>query len=126
MIHNAQDSMQRALGGETEEKHYDLATAVAKAQPGGDYSGQAEYVAKMILQAARRDPIAFAEASEKYRDTPLSGAIEDLMTDEERTSMDGITGFMWGWAVNAAFYLTEQAAGPNPALVTIGRRAGRA
>lgn len=31
----------------------------------------------------------------------------------------GCTGFMWGWAANAARYVHFQPPGPNPAIVTI-------
>ncbi|KKM57027.1 hypothetical protein LCGC14_1551120 [marine sediment metagenome] len=117
---NPTDAMKKAMGAEeAEAPKYDLAAAVANAQPGGGYNGAAEYVAKMIMRAARRDPQAFAAAAEAYREDPYGHAIEDLMTAEERDSMNEITGFMWGWAVNAVFYLTEQPAGPNPGIITI-------
>lgn len=32
----------------------------------------------------------------------------------------GLTGFQWGWAVNAARYCVELPPMPNPAIVTIG------
>lgn len=37
-----------------------------------------------------------------------------------KQAVDGVTGFMWGWAVNAARYALDLPQQPNPALVTVG------
>jgi len=38
----------------------------------------------------------------------------------ERQVMDGMTGFMWGWAYNAAARILGLASQPNPAIMEIG------
>ena len=118
---SAEDEMKTVMGGEAEDKEYDLAERVRNAIPAsGDYSGCAEYAAQRIMAAAARDPRAFASAVEEYRANPYTSAIDMLLTPEDRAEIIesgwGITGFQWGWAVNSALYLMEQPPAPNPAI----------
>ena len=133
-----EDAMHHALG-ETDpsdpdydpgDPDYDLAAAVARAVSpltgATSYSSCAEHAAQRLLAAASRDPEAFAAAAEKYREDPYGEDLDNLLTRQDRHAIfegrHGITGFQWGWAVNAVFFLTGQDAGPNPAIVPIRRK----
>lgn len=50
----------------------------------------------------------------------LLDPFEASLSDAERAEFDESTGFMWGWAVNAARRCLELPPVPNPALLTIG------
>ena len=99
--------------------------------PGG-YEGTANWCARLIVEWLLADP------------TRAEGPTEDVYAEDEdgqmkwpaevitpgwydRMKADGIdlasldmTGFMWGWAVNAARQIVELPSVPNPAIVTIG------
>lgn len=49
----------------------------------------------------------------------LYAAAKEVATPEELDAFEGCTGFMWGFAVNQARWLTGQHPGSNPAIVTI-------
>lgn len=90
------------------------------------YENAGNHACKILLGIARRDPIAFKVALDKFRADPFCDAIEDLMAPEEKRLLFegrwGLTGFLWGFAVQTAAYLLEQAPVPNPAIITIGSR----
>lgn len=53
----------------------------------------------------------------------LNHILKQLHPDEsspERQILSDLTGFMWGWAVNAVGYALGEPPKPNPALMTIG------
>ena|SRR6266487_2805928 len=50
----------------------------------------------------------------------LYSEAKTVATPDELTAFDGCTGFMWGFAVNQARWLSGQHPGGNPAIVTIG------
>lgn len=56
---------------------------------------------------------AFKQWVADNRDDPLAAVGDEALR--------GATGFMWGWAVNAAKYVHSQPPEPNPAIMTIGR-----
>lgn len=43
---------------------------------------------------------------------------------EYQPLFDDLTGFMWGWAVNAARHILKLGAVPNPAIITVGVHSG--
>jgi len=49
----------------------------------------------------------------------LYAAAKEAATADEVEAFEGCTGFMWGFAVNQARWLTGQHPGSNPAVVTI-------
>lgn len=53
-------------------------------------------------------------------DRDLSEAFKTVATPEEMTAYEGCTGFMWGWAVNAAKYVVGAPPVANPAIIEIG------
>lgn len=138
----AEDGMKAAIGGEQPEKSLDPIEfeAYIMAQTGpSDYSGTAAYMAKLILVHLRAHPedtripterqyneirgsdghLASLERREDVRN------LSDVMDTypEWRTAIDGATGFMWGWAVNAARRCCELPSVANPAIITIGGEA---
>ena len=91
------------------------------------YENAANHAAQMLLKVAARDPQAFKAALDSFRQNPYGNDIDSLMTAGERDLLFqgkfGLSGFQWGWAVNAVAHLLEQKAVPNPAIVTLGVRA---
>jgi hypothetical protein len=96
------------------------------------YEGTANYCAKLILQWLEADPTrAQGPVENVYREGPDGQKIYKPPYAEvgwyEKMKQDGIpldqldlTGFMWGWAVNAARCIVELPPVPNPAIVVIG------
>lgn len=87
------------------------------------YENAANYACKVLIGIAKRDPIAFREALDAYRNNPYGNEIESLMTPDERAIVlegrYGLTGFQWGWAVQTAAWLLGQPPAPNGAILTI-------
>lgn len=99
--------------------HPDEFTLPDPSDYGPAYDNAARWTAKSLLAAARRDPVAFREALDEYRQNPYGRALDELLTPEEREAAGQLTGFQWGWAVQTVAYLLEQQSVPNPALVVI-------
>lgn len=116
-------------------KHPDLAGL-----HGGDgYSNAANYCAKLVLELFERHPeLASVPMNGKYeydRDSAdwkaawdarkivvegLDDAIKRVEPGFMQTTFDlGLSGFQWGWAVNAARYCMALPPTTNPALLTI-------
>lgn len=116
------------FGGE-----YSMADAIRTARPpvGSDdensysYDACAEYAANCLLRAAGRDPITFGVAADAYRANSFSRDLEKLMLlNEQETILKGrmaVTGFQWGWAVNAVLEMLEQPGGGNPAILKLAQ-----
>lgn len=49
----------------------------------------------------------------------LYQTLKEARPDLVEGTLEELTGFMWGWAVNAARYVSGLPAVPNPAIVTI-------
>ncbi len=103
------------------------------------YEGGANSIARMILEAWDKHPPleSLLTECEYLKDgsgqmvwpavqmtVGLSDALKQVYQDEpaKLEIMGGMTGFMWGWAVNAARYCRSLPELPNPALLTIPRR----
>ncbi len=91
------------------------------------YDDAARYAAKRIL--------AFYQANPEAVNVPTNGQYEerdgewvktgpdlyDLISEADPSFRDlGLTGFQYGWAVNAARRCWELPPVPNPAIVTVG------
>lgn len=99
-----------------------------------DYGAAADYIAKLILLAFRADlELAKAPTERTYsrRDDgttdwstvvvpDLYDRLKDRLSPEDAEFIGGCTGFMWGWAVNAARAVMELPPVPNPAIITVG------
>lgn len=99
-----------------------------------DYDGTARYAAKLILVFLLEDPIrARIPIEPVYAKNGPNGTIDwsniiveipDLyeVMQESGIPIDdlGLTGFMWGWATNAARHCLELGPVPNPAIVELG------
>lgn len=88
--------------------------SVNEARDNGDpreaYSRAAEYAAKLILEYYLADP-------KRVQDTD---PYEAMKWDGYDLDPLGMTGFMWGWAVNAARAILELPPVPNPAILETG------
>jgi hypothetical protein len=115
----------------------------AQEQPEG-YDGTATYAGKLILHFLLDDPSRASIPNEnvydreafrrdgkpwdKFSDYIVQAGLYEVMRDAgepwaEVTRLD-LTGFMWGWAVNAARYCVELPPVPNPAIITVGSAEG--
>lgn len=129
-------------GGEEPEQLTDLAfearIRLAPLQDEFDYDGCSTYMARLILEAYEKYPVlqelptesrylTFADGSTDFSnfhsiDTTLYDVMRKLY-DDDSVEYDKVfsvsTGFMWGWAVNAARNILELGPVLNPALMTI-------
>lgn len=88
------------------------------------YENVANYVVKVLMGVAARNPVAFKAALDAFRADPYGREIDNLMTEEERylTIGDPVWGasdYQWGWAVGTVAYFLEQDPVPNPAILTV-------
>lgn len=110
-----------------------------------DYEEAARYVGRVILEAFLADPRLASVPTETVYDWDeikkdprwttahgvevmkehviAEGLYETLKQRDPSTKRmletSGLTGFQWGWAVNAARYCVELPPAPNPAILTI-------
>lgn len=110
----------------------------AKAPFGKDlgYSGAANACALLILNMYTKYPETtklpeshFCITASSGEFIPLNVNIYDVLkrlhpvdTDEYKYVLSELTGFMWGWAVNAARKILDLEALPNPAVMTFGEK----
>jgi hypothetical protein len=94
-----------------------------------DYSECARRVARTILEYYLADPRRASIPTETVYQEPVDWSnpvvaergLYDVMKDDGYPLGDlGLTGFQWGWAVNAARRCVELPPAPNPAILTIG------
>lgn len=122
---SANDSMKAAIGGEqptesmTVQEMKDQILA-AELSSDFDYNGSAMYAAKLVLLWLLEDPARAMTPSENVYDDDFNvitygwyDRIEE--TNDEFNGLD-LTGFMWGWAVNAARRCLELSPVSNPAI----------
>lgn len=112
------DAMARAMGGAPDGEPFHTAQELAAYLDGatnGDavtYDGVARYTAKVLLDYLRSHP----DAAQMDANTLFDAASE--ANDGILDALD-LTGFMVGWAVNAARRCVELDPVDNPALFTI-------
>ena len=139
----ADKAMRAAIGGEqpTEDDMMDpvqFEQYLLSAQPNeATYEGTARYAARLILEHLKKNPADASIPTERQYERDANGRLAldkngDLIKTDERNLGDvmfatypefhelGLTGFQWGWAVNAARRCLELPSVPNPAIVTIG------
>lgn len=143
----AERALSTILGGEPEPAEtgektmspVEMRKHLEAAQP-NFYDGTAAYAGKLILHFLLDDPTRTSIPTENVYDMERFRAegepwnrfgeylsepgLYEVMKDagepwNEIGRLD-LTGFMWGWAVNAARYCVELPPKPNPALLTIG------
>lgn len=110
-----------------------------------DYDGTSRWVARLILEAIAAEPelttapcetvydwdvikadpryanATGSEGVEVMSEYVVSRSLYDLLKDRGVPLAElGLTGFMWGWAFNAARYCLGLPPEPNPAIVTLG------
>lgn len=129
-----EESMKALVGGEQpteqmtaeEMRNNILATTEADANT---YDGCGLYAAKLILLWLLADPSRAQGPPENIYEKDADGKMKwpAVVTERgwyDRMKADGIkineldlTGFMWGWAVNAARRCLELPPEPNPAII---------
>jgi hypothetical protein len=145
---SAERALSTILGGKPapEADECDDAAAVrtriiAAAARGGEPTGYgdcADMVAGMVLAFYQARPEAFdwpgspahhwelngepvsavTEGAQYVKDGPDLSREVDAFTDGKLGAL-GITGFQWGWAVNAARFAESLPPEPNPAIITV-------
>lgn len=141
---SAEEAMKAAIGGvepttvETVGEMRDriLSTTIDEAT---SYDGTATYMAKIIIEAFMADPALAQVPTENVYEEDANGrlvfnaaggltlvtdglwtVLKARMSPADLAAVEGMTGFMWGWAVNAARRCVELPPVPNPAIITIG------
>lgn len=131
---NAEDAMKAVLGGE-EPTHVvttkELVARIKATTGPSDYSGTADWTAHLILDWLEADPTRAQAPTENVYERDEDGHLKATMVIIEKGWYDrmkddgidlaslGLSGFMWGWAVNAARTCLELEPVPNPAIMTI-------
>ncbi len=142
----AEAGMKAVMGGEQPKKGMspaEMRAYLEKAHDPSSYDGCANVCARIVLGVLERHPEAQslpadrdvewpkkADGSMDWDAPPIvlrEGVYEFIQRVEPETYathkaavFSELTGFMWGWAVNAARYALELPPVPNPAIVTIG------
>lgn len=114
-------AMKAVLGGDKPTERYSTAelaehievTTLEDAR--NSYDGCALYAAKLLLQYVRTTGMQPTEAAYEAMRPLVSNA-------ERRDVLDQLTGFMWGWAMNAVRAIVELPPVSNPAIVTIAMK----
>lgn len=87
------------------------------------YDGCARYAAKLVLTWLLEDPTRASSPPENEYDDAYNvttpGWYDRMKADGSPVASLDLTGFMWGWAVNAARRCVELPPSPNPAIVSI-------
>ena len=130
---DAESAMKAALGGEESTPRSttaEMADRIRATTEPTDYSGTADYCAKLILEWLEADPTRAQGPTENvYQDGPNGewtgnvtepGWYDRMKADGIPLDQLGLSGFMWGWAVNAARAIVELPEVPNPAIVSFG------
>lgn len=146
---SAERALGTILGGDPQPNDEECMTAdemraMSLAAPfdADDYGGAANAVARVILEAFLQYPplVQIPTETPYLHDergqlvmvndgmqlVPIGLGLYDVLkglvaSDRERREVfSGITGFQWGWAVNAARRCVELPEVPNPAIMTIG------
>ena len=144
----AQRALDTILGGEDEPTNEEMESVESMRgrllgmtrEDATDYGSTADYAASLILQfiledVARRMAIP-TETEYDWQADPDHGSqgmkpeflkalgLYEVMKQAGEPWSEigdlGLSGFMWGWAVNAARRCVELPPAPNPAIVTIG------
>lgn len=134
----AEDGATRAIAGDAaksgtktpaEMEAYLLTATVADS-----YDSAARCLGKFILLALRARPELHNVPTETVYDWKknfdgthmppvLQRGLSDLLKDVDpegyKAAVDGVTGFQWGWAVNAARYVLQLPPVKNPALMEL-------
>lgn len=137
---NAKRALDTILGGEPSPTAEERQTAeemraeiMALTECPNTYEGTASWTAKLILEWLLANPSRAQEPSEMEYDwdadpdrgadgmkpgfTKALGWYEQMKRDGIDLADLGLSGFMWGWAVNAARRCLELPPVPNPAII---------
>jgi len=144
---NPDESLKAVLGGEepnhvpdplTDEEFEKMIRTAPMSGDGFDYDTCSEVCARLVLEAYEKYPVlqtlpmesrylTFADGKSDFDnfyaiDTTIYDVMRKLYDDnsnEYKLIFSSLSGFMWGWAVNAARNILGLGPVPNPALITI-------
>lgn len=145
---SADRALQTILGGAPQPTRRrtpeEMRAEILACEGPSDYDGTSRWVARLILDAIEKEPALMmapcetvydwdaikadpryanatgSEGVEVLREHVVSISLYDLMKDRGISLAElGLTGFMWGWAFNAARYCLGLPSEPNPAIVTL-------
>ena len=138
----ADESMKAILGSDEEpeqlsDEEFEARIRTAPILDDFDYDNCSTYMARLVLEAYEKYPVmqelpmearylTLADGSTDFDnfyaiDTTLYDVMRKLHDDDSigyEKAFSASTGFMWGWAVNAARHVLDLGPVPNPALVT--------
>lgn len=142
---DAESAMKFIVGGEDHPEQMsdeEFEQMIRKAPLEGDldYSGGANAMARILLEALEKHPqlrdlpdgheYLMTSDGQIFRtdegwspialNVDLYDVIKRLHPEHQETIFDNLTGFMWGWAVNASRKILGLGPVPNPAIMTIG------
>jgi hypothetical protein len=141
----AEQAMRAVLGGDQPERltDEDFERMIRTAAPGGGYDGTANYAARLVLEFLETHPEHRGTPIEAEGEFQINGrkaepwelrdadgprpeyvkirdGLYDVMKEAGVPLADlDLTGFMWGWAANAARHVLGLRAQPNPAIVEV-------
>ena len=142
--YGAEAAMRGVIGGEEPPKRMDVTEMreyiMAAPESAGNYDDCARIAAKVVLGVLDTHPQAVNMPADSKHEWPkkpdgstdwdaeptitelgLYEFIRDSVPDAYARLDDlGLTGFQWGWAVNAARRCCELPPVPNPAILEIG------
>lgn len=131
----AEAALHAILGGEqpTERETAEqmAASIMALTEDPHTYDGTARWCAQLIVRWLQADPsraqgpvenvyALHDDGRTNYAVVAERGWYYRMKADGVPLDTLGLSGFMWGWAVNAARRCVELPEVPNPAIVTIG------
>lgn len=142
-------ALRGVLGGKEPEHRLTVAELraeiMAASEQPGSYDECGRAIAKAVLEFLERHPEAHAMPAESSHKWPtgtdgspdwsaiptvtVEGLYQymkrvepDWFTVQRSRVFEGMTGFQWGWGVNAARHCLGLGPVPNPAIVTVGGR----
>lgn len=117
----AEAAVKAVLGGgeEPPTRTPEELRAVIEANQGDGYDGCANRAALAVLQLFETVPASRTWSTDDPGD-PLYQSVKDGRPDLYDEVWSQMTGFQWGWAVNAAKYIVGEPPVPNPAILVIG------
>lgn len=142
----AANAMKTILGGDEPEpmtdEEFEAMIREAPLSPGmWDYGAYANATARIVLEAYERwpqlqemaDTHVYLSDSNGFADWNVNGigsavvlnrtlydVIKQIYPEHYEAIFIELSGFQWGWAVNAARKILDLGPLPNPAIVTIG------
>jgi hypothetical protein len=114
----AEAAMRAVLGAESEPKRMsdeEFEQMIRTAESTDSYDGCANRAARLVLEYMEANPSTVNLDVWQLYDT-LKPTVSEM---DRKECLEQTTGFMMGWAVNAARHILKMKPVPNPAIITI-------